>query len=760
MSHEHEGYGRRSFHARRRSALALASVIAMAGCDPGPDAEVASDFEDSAAETGAPDEAAEVDRPPSEEGHPMANPLERAAPMIEASSHPTGKCDKERCEGVVPASSPTNNLIGSGKRARGSNSQLAIPQNLMLADVNADGSAEFLQYVSNKLFVSKTDFNKTGVLHLYTHRPIKRVLTGDFHGDGYDQTCVITDDNAFLCYGISTDRRELWWWFTQGNFIGDNEDSIVGDFDGDGREDVLVYPRAGGAYRMYSIKGAFFFGATPSFNPGNLGTAAPGLQLRAGDFGGDGRDDLLVVNGWGQAISYASVWDGASHTFWWAFTSNAWVVGGNDQVTVARIDDNAVDDVVLRDRVTGATRFHRLQWAGGPLPTIPIGTGQISTGGNSLLFWTSMHGPIVEPGASMRDDAMVYDLSWNMFVRSDARWDGANLTYWWAYTQWAPANHTGWAAFTAKPWLLLKCKFSDVSTEPRNNAFYRELALGGGGLVQYWRDLSYGSWDLTGTNVVDAWQTMSVTNAFWTSSLSRWDRAGRCIDAYSGSKSGYVNIISIVNGEGDAGNSGGRVLATPGSSNLTFLAHETGHTFGWWDHSFDDTTRKNADWSAPGEYFDFWDIMSAMAVFAFNHPTTGTAGPEMNAPYKTKQGFIPEHRIARLFPGTTTQSWRSNIAAINRPEANGPLMVRIGADNNNYYTVEYRMKSGWDQGIPRATVLVHRVTNGVSVLITAGGGPERLVGSVSTYTLAGRTITVRVHGFAGEGYTADVTVEY
>ena len=54
--------------------------------------------------------------------------------------------------------------------------------------------------------MSKTDFDKTGILHLYTARPIKRVLVGDFHGDHYSQTCAITDDNMLNCYGISTDR--------------------------------------------------------------------------------------------------------------------------------------------------------------------------------------------------------------------------------------------------------------------------------------------------------------------------------------------------------------------------------------------------------------------------------------------------------------------------------------------------------------------------------------------------------------------------
>jgi hypothetical protein len=702
--------------------------------------------------------------PAHPETHPQAQPIVAPAPAKEQATRAPVHCttsastpDDPRCTGTLPSSPPgARNLARTGMKSKGTNSQIGIPQNLQLADIDADGSSDFIQYVSNKIFVSKTDYDKTGILHLYTARPIKRVLVGDFHGDHYSQTCAITDDNMLSCYGISTDKHDLWWWFSQGSFIGDNEDVITGDFDGDGRDDILVYPRAGGTYRMYSIKGSYFFGATPSFAPGNLNAATAGLQHRAGDFNGDGRDDLLIVNGSGQVIDYASVFDGTHNTFWWAFTTGGGFVGAGDQITTARIDDNNTDDIVLHNRNTGTTRFHRMEYAGGSPPAITsVQKGQISTAGNTLLYWGAMHGAASEPGNVTREDAMVYDLGANMFVRSDARWDGTNLTYWWAYSQYAPSNHYGWAAFQAKPYLVLKCKFNDITTEPQTNQWYRDLIYSA--LVPYWRDISYGSYDLTGTNVVDAWNTMGVGTPQW-GTLSRWDRVGNCMNAYSGSKDGYVNTIAIVNGEGDAGNAGGRVLATPSSSNVTFLGHETGHTFGW-GHSFDDTDRKNSSWSAPGEYFDYWDIMSAMAVYDFNHPQGGTAGPEMNAPYKAKQGFIPAQRITRLNPGATPQTWRWNLAAINRPEANGNLMVRIGADDNNYYTVEYRMKSGWDQAIPQNTVLVHRVTNGVSYLITAGGA-ERLVGSTSSFPLGGRYVTVRVNGFAAEGYTADVSIDY
>lgn len=676
-----------------------------------------------------------------------------------AKDHGERECASgARCEGTAPEKLlSSDNYSRNGRRSRGANSQLPIPQNLTLADIDADGVTDFVQTSQNRLFASKSNFDKTGILHLYTRRPIKRVLTGDFSGGNFDQVCLITDDNALACYGISTDRKELWWWFTQGSMIGDNEDSIIGDYNGDGRDDILVYPRGGGAYRMYSITGSYFFVATPSFAPGNLGTATAGLQLRAGDFNADGRDDLAVVNGAGQFLSYSSVFDGTHHTFWWGFTSNGGIATSADQITVARIDDDNDDDIVLRNRTTGATRFYRLEWAGGPLPAISnVSLGQISAAGNSQIFWGSFRGTLSEPGGARREGAIVYENAWNGFVLSDARWSGSALTYWWAYSQYAPNNHAGWS-LTQKPWLFLKCKFSDLATTPQPNQFYRDLILGTWGLAHYWRDVSFGAWDVYGSNVIDNWYTMAVSNAAWRALPSRWERGNACATAYGGSTAGYSGVITLVNGEGDAGYHG-YVVMTPDSSNSTFLAHEVGHGFGY-EHSWDDSGRQAADWSGPGEYWDHWDVMSAMNVHGFAGGTVGTAGPGLNAPYLHKMSFIPAHRRVQLNPTATAQSYRGNLADLAHPEANGPLVLRVGSNNNDHYTIEYRIKGGWDQGIPRTTVLLHRVVNGRSYLIT-GSGPERLAGSTTSFFIDGKWVYLTVNSFAAAGYTADVSVNY
>lgn len=745
------------FNVSRPFAL-LSAVLGLTACLDG---EQASEPIESSPTAPAPEEEpasahAEAQAPVAESTLPLAPAVEGIDPRTIVAECAPGA----QCEGTRPSPAVSiNNWVRNGKKTRGSNSQTNLPQNLTLADIDADGAADVVQYSQNRVFVSKPDFEKTGVLHLYLRRSIKRVITGDFGGSGNDQLCLITTDNALQCFGISTDRKELWWWFTQGTIVADNEDSIVGDFTGDGKDDLLVYPRGGGAYRMYSVNGSAFFGATPSFAPGNLGTATSGLQLRVGDFGADGRDDLAVVNGWGQFLLYSSFWNGSQHTFGWNFTTNTGIASGDDQVTVARIDDDNDDDIVLRNRVTGATRFHRMEYSGGLLPAITnVAVGQISATGNSTIHFAPLRGAISEPGGIRRDDVLVYENAWNGFVRSDARWTGSAFTYWWAYTQYAPNNHAGWLTPVNKSWLFLKCKFSDISTTPQVNSFYQNLMFGTWGLAHFWQEASFAGWDVFSSEIKDPWYTMSITNAAWRNLATRYERGQACVNAYGGSTSGYAGVIVLVNGEGDAGIHG-HVLMTPDSSNSTFLAHEVGHGMGYWDHSFDDTTRV-LPYAAAGEYWDHWDIMSAMNVSSFNSGTNGAAGPGLNAPYLQKiSPFAPAHRRVQLSPTATAQSLRTNLAALNKPEANGALYLRVGANNNDHYTIEFRKKSGFDQGIARDTVLLHRVTNGKSILIT-GGGPERLPGSTTWFYIDGKWNSFTVHSFAAAGFTADVTINY
>lgn len=137
--------------------------------------------------------------------------------------------------------------------------------------------------------------------------------------------------------------------------------------------------------------------------------------------------------------------------------------------------------------------------------------------------------------------------------------------------------------------------------------------------------------------------------------------------------------------------------------------------------------------------------MSGLATKTFSDGFNGgPAGPDMNATTKDRQGFLPPDRVLQLRPAAPTRAQQVRLAALNRPEAAGYLMVRVKLRTSSL-TIEFRQRSFWDRGIPNDAVLVHQDAAGSSLLQAGSGGPELLVGG--SLTVLGVTVTVdEIHG--------------
>ena len=277
------------------------------------------------------------------------------------------------------------------------------------------------------------------------------------------------------------------------------------------------------------------------------------------------------------------------------------------------------------------------------------------------------------------------------------------------------------------PWSVLLCKFSDQAAEQQQPSFFEsfltQVGAGQGGAADYWRDISDRALDLEGS-VVRGWYTMGVTLA--QSRAPGKTRGQRIDDCVAAARAvGYTvpaghRVIAIINGQVDSGGSGGRVLLDPLAWNVAFAVHEMAHGMDG-RHSFsDDPNYRNVSWAQIGEYDDPWDLMSAMNVFQRTLTRFSPGPPGLNAEHRDRMGWLRRTQIFTMgADGVRTRTIRlRNLYAAGKT---GIRIVRVPfdpADRFHYYTVELRMKSGWDDAIPANIVLIHEVKRNSDVPTT------------------------------------------
>ena len=213
------------------------------------------------------------------------------------------------------------------------NSEVALS-----GDFNGDGKADVVTFnrgTAGDVFVALSDgtkFTGDGVLwHDYFGVNDETPAVGDFNGDGRDDIAIFKrgtsgDVLVALSDGTKFGTGALWH-----DYFGINDETpAIGDFNGDGRDDIAIFKRGTSGDVLVALSDGTKFGTGALWHDYfGINDEIPGV----GDFNGDGRDDLVTfVRNTGQA--YVTLSDGTKFG-----TSSLWVgtFGTSTDLPVPRV---------------------------------------------------------------------------------------------------------------------------------------------------------------------------------------------------------------------------------------------------------------------------------------------------------------------------------------------------------------------------------------------------------------------------------------
>jgi hypothetical protein len=272
-----------------------------------------------------------------------------------------------------------------------------------------------------------------GKLGPWTLSPSDRYVAGDFSGTGRTQLLAVTDSGRAGLIEWDGAGWQQRWDNGGSNLIAlwqmrASDRYFAGDFDGDGRDELIVLAESNGWSHMMRWDGSAW-----QYAWGNGGSNTIGLwQMRptdryvVGDFDGDGRDELLVLaatNGW----SHLMRWDGSAWQYLWGNNGGgqigAWNINAVDRYVAADFDGDGKAELLA---VAGDQWAHLVAWDGAGWQNV------WSNGGNDLIgLW--------HIGATERFVAGDFDGSGRSALAAFSgltwahamRWDGAEWQYIW-----------------------------------------------------------------------------------------------------------------------------------------------------------------------------------------------------------------------------------------------------------------------------------------------------------------------------------------
>lgn len=223
----------------------------------------------------------------------------------------------------------------------------------MVGDVNGDKKDDLVTFTKgtkNDVMVALSTgeaFGPAGLWHDFFAIGAEIPLLGDVNGDGQDDIVTVTkgtknDVIVALSTGSGFGPATVWHDF----FCIGNEVPLLGDFDGDGKDDIATFTRGSSADVIVARSTGARFDRTARWHDWfAVGTETPGV----GDVNGDGRDDIITFTRGTAGDVYVSQSDGdrfvESSRLW-----HDWFAFAQEVPAVADVSGDGRDDVVVFTR--------------------------------------------------------------------------------------------------------------------------------------------------------------------------------------------------------------------------------------------------------------------------------------------------------------------------------------------------------------------------------------------------------------------------
>jgi hypothetical protein len=250
---------------------------------------------------------------------------------------------------------------GAGNFSGSTNISVADPFAFTVSDFNGDGNQDLAVLTRGSRRVEVLFGDGIGNLvngsFFLTFVEVLSIAAGDFNGDGREDLAVTQANNDWRMVLIWLNDGTGRFQRGQSLIVGAIPDAIVvGDFNGDGKQDLAIANRPAGSDPLSNTVSIRLGDGAGGFSgKTNLSVVGDPTALVLGDFNGDGKQDLTVT-GKGDSIVSIRLGDGAGN---FSSASDVSIAQKATEKTMAIGDFNAdgKQDLLIGTNTTAAIRL-------------------------------------------------------------------------------------------------------------------------------------------------------------------------------------------------------------------------------------------------------------------------------------------------------------------------------------------------------------------------------------------------------------------